>query len=217
MLGLWSTLAFMSEKISKDRFRHYDSPLEATPPKYPQPPVVPNKPVPLKVKWPKRRKYKYRIMLSTLLLLIIIGVAGTLAYRDRTTSPVPKTISQSITFPVYYPDPKKLPAGYTLDLSSFSTPVKNGVTYWVNYGKGNKIVFSIQRKPSNGELQTFDGNYLPLEISYQTPVGMAEIGAYNLKTLVSLPTNSSAWVIITAPPNIDQGQLEQILSIMKKD
>jgi hypothetical protein len=156
-------------------------------------------------------------MLSALLLIIIIGVAGTLAYWGRTASPVPKTISQSVTFPIYYPDPNKLPAGYTLDLRSFSAPVKNGVTYWVNYGKGSRIVFSIQQKPSENELQTFAGNYLPLEIPYQTPVGLAEIGAYNLKTLVSLPTNGSAWVVITAPPNIDQGQLEQILSIMKKD
>jgi hypothetical protein len=208
----------MSEMPTRDRFRRYEDSPEVTPLVTPRPPALSSIPVLPKAKRTRRRNNKYRIIASTLLLLIIIGAAaGTYLYRDRITSPVPKNISQSVSFPIYYPDPKKLPAGYTLDLRSFNAPVKNGVTYWVTYGKGNKIVFSIQQKPSSEELQTFNGNYLPLKISYQTPVGLAEIGAYNLKTLVSLPTNSSTWVIITAPPNIDQGQLEQILSIMKKD
>lgn len=159
-----------------------------------------------------RKNKRLILILIGAILLILIGGFGTWFYVYKNSSLVPKSISQSVTFPVYYPNPKKLPKGYTLNLNSFKTPIKNGVTYTVSYGNGKKIVFSIQLKPSGSTIQTFVGNYMPLRTAYQTAVGEAEIGAYNLKTLVSLPTNSNSWIIITAPPNINQRQLEQVLS-----
>ena len=130
-------------------------------------------------------------------------------------NPVPSAVRQAVPFPVYYPDPEKLPAGYTLNQNSFSSPVKNGVTYSVSYGNGKKIVFSVQVKPSDTELQSFNSNYIPLRVEYQTPVGQAEVGAYHSKTLVSLPIINGPWIVITAPPDIDQGQLKQVLSTLK--
>lgn len=128
------------------------------------------------------------------------------------TSPVPKEVAQAVNFPVYYPDPKKLPAGYSLNTGSFSSPVKNGVSYSVSYGSGQKIVFSVQTKPSDNELQSFNGNYIPLRIDYQTPIGQAEIGAYHSQTLASLPVINGPWIVITAPSDINQDQLKQILN-----
>lgn len=131
------------------------------------------------------------------------------------TSPVPASIRSVAPFPVYYPEQKSLPPGYKLDVGSFSSPVKNGVAYKVTYDGAKQIVFSVQAKPSDSELQTFNSNYIPLRIDYQTPVGQAEIGAYHNGTLVSLPVINGPWIIITAPPDIDQGQLKQVLRSMR--
>lgn len=131
------------------------------------------------------------------------------------TSPVPVSIAHKVSFPIYYPDPGKLPAGYHLDDSSFASPVKNGVNYTVIYDGGKKMVFSVQAKPSDNDLQSFNSSYIPLRIDYQTPVGQAEIGAYHNQTLVSLPIVNGPWVIITAPPDINQDQLKQVLQAMR--
>jgi hypothetical protein len=130
-------------------------------------------------------------------------------------SPVPEAVAQAVNFPVYYPDPDKLPAGYTLNTGSFASPVKNGASFSVSYDNGKKIVFSVQTKPSDTELQTFNSSYIPLKVDYQTPVGQAEIGAYHNQTLVSLPVVNGPWVVITAPLDINQGQLKTVLSSLK--
>jgi hypothetical protein len=136
-------------------------------------------------------------------------------------SPVPVALAQSVNFPIYYPVQAKLPAGYTLDLSSFKRPVQNGVSYSVSYSHSKKLVFSLQPKPSASELQNFTANYIPLHNSYQTPTGQALLGAYDTKTgtetLVSLPTGSNTWIIITAPYDISQDQLKQVLSSLHKN
>jgi len=151
------------------------------------------------------------------------STAGWLLWRHRqiggkpitSTSPVPDSVSRSVNFPVYYPDQKKLPADYRLNSGSFTAPVKNGVNYSVSYGNGKKIVFSVQTKPADSELQTFNSSYIPLRVDYQTPVGQAEIGAYHNQTLASLPVVNGPWIVITAPPDINQNQLKQVLSSLK--
>jgi hypothetical protein len=175
-----------------------------------------------------KKRSERLISLALALLVVAGGITGawmhwhhTAAQTTANTSPVPKSVAQAVNFPVYYPDPQKLPAGYTLNTNSFTSPVKNGVTYSVSYDNGKKIVFSIQVKPTDSELQTFNSSYIPLRIDYQTPIGQAEIGAYNnhgdTQTLVSLPTKTNSWIIITAPYNIDQGNLKKVLSSLKTD
>lgn len=136
------------------------------------------------------------------------------------TSPVPKAISQAVSFPIYYPDSSKLPPGYRLSTASFTKPVNNGVSYSVVYDSGKKLVFSIQKKPSDNELESFKSNYIPLRIDYETPIGTAEIGAYNnhgdIQTLVSLPTKLDAWIIVTAPYDTNQDKLKQVLKSLRQ-
>jgi hypothetical protein len=152
------------------------------------------------------------------LLIVVVGIRW-VEWQHRYTSPVPKNIVQGVSFPIYYPVQKILPVGYTLDLNSFEQPRQNGISYMVSNNKGQKLVFSLQPKPSSSALQNFEANYIPLNNSYQTANGQALIGAYNTKTgietLVSLPTDSSTWVIITGPSNINQTQLKQVLSSLK--
>jgi hypothetical protein len=167
--------------------------------------------------------------LPWLVVVLVIAVMATGAWLHwrhhqahtlpKPASPVPAVVSRAVSFPVYYPDRAKLPVGYTLDLNSFKTPVKNGVTYSVSYGN-QKLVFSLQLKPSNNELESFKTNYIPLRIDYQTPIGLAEIGAYNnhgnVQTLISLPTKTNTWIIITGPYDTNQDKLKQVLSSLKQ-
>ena len=176
-----------------------------------------------------RTKKKILQIFLLLALLLVAGVGSTrwLHWHHKpiaspvSSSPVPKAVTQAVNFPVYYPDPKKLPAGYNLDQNSFTiSPKKNGVAYSVSYDNGKKIVFSVQTKPSDSELQSFNSNYIPLRIDYQTPAGQAEIGAYNnhgnVQTLVSLPTRTTAWIVVTAPYDTNQVKLKQVLSSLKQ-
>jgi hypothetical protein len=178
-------------------------------------PVEPPKPKARKPRWP---------WLVGMALILVIAAAAILSthHPNRaavSSSPVPANIVRAVNFKVYYPDQSKLPAGYTFDKNSFANPVSNGISYEVNYDNGKKIVFSLQSKPADNELQVFNSNYIPLRTDYQTAIGQAEIGAYNnhgkVQSLVSLPTHSSTWIVITAPYDIDQAALKQILNSLK--
>jgi len=161
------------------------------------------------------RQWRRKAAFALIGLVIVVGAAVWLA-TQRSSSPVPKNVAQKVSFPVYYPDQAKLPAGYRLDRNSFASPVKNGVAYDVVYAGGKKIVFSVQVKPSDNELQSFNSNYIPLRLDYQTKLGQAEIGAYRGQTLASLPIIDGPWIVLTAPPDINQGQLKQVIQAIRK-
>lgn len=170
------------------------------------------------------RKYLYA---GFVLVIICAGVILVgFAHRPKAksafaSSPVPPAISRAVGFLVYYPASDKLPRGYSLDKKSFIlSPQKNGVAYAVKYGDGNKIEITIQSKPSDSELQSATNNFIPLHNELQTPVGQAEIGAYNnhgqTETFVSLPVTNGPWIIMTAPYDIDQSQLKQVVLALRK-
>lgn len=165
---------------------------------------------------------RWLVYVIVLLVIAGLGLAGWAHWHKKTAAPqpaklVPLSISQAVNFPVYYPDQARLPAGYVFDTNSFRSPVENGVNYSINYGSGQRIVFTLQPKPSDSELKTFNASYIPLRTDFQTGIGQAEIGTYHQQTLASLPVAKGPWIVITAPPDIDQNQLKQVLQSLKKD
>ncbi|MDB5182323.1 MAG: hypothetical protein JWO47_107 [Candidatus Saccharibacteria bacterium] len=179
------------------------------------------------VKKPARTRKKAHGKLPVILasvfgtLLVLGGGYGAWVFLHRVVSPVPKAIRASVNFPVYYPDQKKLPVGYTLDLHSFKNPHPNTLLYNVTYGNGKKLVFALQVKPSDDDIQSFYANLIPLRNKMDVPAGHAEIGAYNnggkidTQSVISLPTATNTWIIITGPGDIDQGQLKQVLTSIR--
>lgn len=163
----------------------------------------------------QRKLRPYLIWPIASLLLILIGV-GVFFYHSSkkhptVIDPVPLSIRQTAKFPIYYPDQSKLPADYHLDTASF-TASKLVVVYKVNYDNGKqKLVFSVEQKPSSSDIQDFYKTHLPLSSTIDTPIGTATIGAIGQRTVVSLPTTSNAWLLITGPPKIDAAQLKQVL------
>ncbi len=170
----------------------------------------------------RSKKSNRKLKMAIICFVIAAGIAcaGGWLYANSTKSPVPKNLSESVNFPVYYPDIKKLPNGYTLNKGSFTSPEKGVIIYSVNYGDGKKLIFSTQQQPSDSKIQSFYSNYIPLRNKMGTNLGEAEVGAYgtekNLKTVVSLPTNNKTWLIITAPYDINQDQLKQVLNSLQK-
>lgn len=164
---------------------------------------------------PSKRLLPYSVA-AMVTLCIPLGVwlfqRNTTKTTPISTSIVPDSIIKSVSYKIYYPNQAKLPKGYTFDKGSFSTPVKNGVTYAVNYPGNNKIVFSLQSKPSDSELQSFKANFIPLSNEVRTSLGQADIGAYNQQTLVSFPLNDGPWIVITAPSDINQDRLKEVLN-----
>jgi hypothetical protein len=154
-------------------------------------------------------------------LLVLSGGYGGWFYLHRSVNPVPAKFRKDLTFTVFYPDKKKLPAGYVLDENSFSNPHDNTLLYRVTYGDGKKLTFALQVKPSADDIESFYANLIPLRNKMDVPAGHAEIGAYNnagkidTQSVVSLPTETNTWIIITGPADIDQGQLKQVLESIR--
>jgi hypothetical protein len=162
-----------------------------------------------------RNRLKKYLILLTLIILIAAGFS-LWQHKQQTKSPVPANIQKAVPYQIYYPDKTRLPQGYYIDQTSFANPVKNGVTYSVVDPSNRKLVFSLQQRPSDNDLTSFYGSYIPVKIELDTDNGKAESGIYNQKSLISLPIRDGPWVIITAPKDINQAQLKQILSSLKK-
>jgi len=151
-----------------------------------------------------------------LIVIIIVFLLISVFHMHRsvkTFDPVPGNIRRQVNFNIYYPNPNKLPTGYKLNLNSFQSS-NQIVLYTVSYGNGNRLIFTIQQKPSDSSLKTFYKVHLPLTIPIQTSVGDAALGALNNETVVSLPTNTNAWILMTAPLNANQSQLKQVIKSM---
>lgn len=156
-----------------------------------------------------------------IIFAIIIVVGGSLiaiwaihaAPNNKVSDPVPSDISHKIAFNIYFPDQAKLPAGYTLDTSSFSI-TKHILIYTVSFGNNQQLFFSVQPKPSANAIQSFYKTRMPITISVATDIGTAAIGVLNNETVGSLPTNTNAWVLVTAPLQVNQSQFKQVLRAM---
>jgi hypothetical protein len=82
-----------------------------------------------------------------------------------------------------------------LDVSSFNIPADNVVLYSLKYAQGNKLVFSIQHKPSNADISTFVNQRMPIRIEFSTKLGRASLGIIGQQAVVSLPTNDNLWIL----------------------
>lgn len=172
-----------------------------------------------------RSDKKILLGLTLCILLGAVLVGGFFGVRlirrsAKPESPVPTSISSGVSFPIYYPDEKKLPSGYSLDQSSFSVQQK-GVLYRVNKDSSIKLTFSVQAKPVDSEIQNFYTNIIPLRNHLLSSLGPVEVGAYNnkgtIQSVISIPISTDpTWVIITGPQDLAEDDIKQIVESLKK-
>jgi hypothetical protein len=152
---------------------------------------------------------------AVLIVLILAGVVSVAWFSWPKNSAVPSKYRHAFSFPVYYPAARKIPSGYFLNTDSFTSPTNNVLLYSVRHGR-DKIVFSLQQKPSANELSDFNTQRIPLHTDIHTALGTAVVGAIGNQSITSLPTQDNTWIIITAPYNQNQGQLNQLMNSLKK-
>lgn len=168
-------------------------------------------------------KQRARGKKSVVVLVLILAVAGLILGVHKitggNTSLVPKNIQKSVNFSIYYPDTKKIPAGYNLDIQSFRLAQPGVVLFAVTYAGGKSIIFSEQQQPSNNDMDKFISSYIPVNTTQQLALGQAKIGAYgsvpNVRTVASLPIHGT-WLIVTAPADVSQDDLVNILQALTK-
>ncbi len=176
---------------------------------------------PRKIRRSSKNKWFF-IFIASLIIIISLNIYGYRKIKVRpkvTISSVPEisqSLKQSVPFDIYYPDQNKLPKGYVLDKNSLSTS-KHAVVYTIKFESNKKLVVTVQAKSSDKDISDFYAHTMPLHIDVNTPIGKATIGAINLKNVVSLPTKTNSWLIISVPADTNQDQLKNVLQSFKKN
>jgi hypothetical protein len=157
----------------------------------------------------------FRIRAIALILIFLIAVGGTIFSVVHHTSPISEVIKKQVKFDVYYPDPAKIPAGYSVDYSDISvTP--QALIYTINGHALLKLFVSEQTKPPEVQLHYFYTNQMQLHTDIKTNVGTAAVGAIGAQTVVSLPTNTNTWLLISANQPETAASLRQILVAFRR-
>lgn len=164
---------------------------------------------------PSRKIKRWYFVVPGVAIVIIVIVGSVIWFATRQPSgtlpyPIPKSEAKQLGFDIYYPSQKLLPAGYTLNAGSFDT-TNQVLIYSVSYGANQKIIFSDQAKPNSNQILQFVNDNIPLNTSLETNVGLATIGAIKTRAVISMPSNTDTWLIITAPGTINQAILNQVL------
>ncbi len=160
----------------------------------------------------------FRWWYVALIALILVGGSVGLVYmllRTSTACNFPSSVRRDASIQLYCPEQAKLPQGVISNTAS-ATIDSGAVLYSLQDGSSTLAV-SLQRKPSADKLNNFVINLIPLHFSVDTPVGKAQTGVSNDQSLTTLPTNSSTWIIITAPKDYDLDRLTQILKSLRAD
>jgi hypothetical protein len=153
-------------------------------------------------------------------LLVLMAAFWIFSHGQGAPNPVPKDIRKAVSFKVYYPDEAKMPKGYVLDKSSFRKAEGSVVLFSISYDNGRSMVVSEQPQPPQDIIEKFKTSAIPVSNKVSTYLGQAAIGAYNngdkIQTVTSLPITNGPWLIITAPSDVNQDELKQVLQALKK-
>lgn len=184
-------------------------------------PISAGRIAPVRSSQSSRRLFSKRPTFLLLSAVVVIGlIIGLHNIVGGTTSLVPKDVQNSVDFSVYYPDIKKLPAGYSLDTKSFRLAQSGVVLFAITYGGNKNIAFSEEQQPSRNDIDKFISTYIPVNTTERLTSGRVKIGAYgsapNIRTVASLPIQNGPWLIITAPADINHADLIKVLQALGK-
>ena len=167
----------------------------------------------------KQRTRRSWAATSTLLVGILLVGAPSWYFLKTPPSPVPSDIRRNAGFRVYYPEQGRLPSGYSLDMASFRLAQPGVVIFSLQVGT-QRLIFSEEQTPDTSVMDKFTSSYIPLHTEIATALGKAEMGAAGqgaqLQTVVSLPISKGPWLIMTAPANTKQSDVQRILQSLVK-
>lgn len=159
-----------------------------------------------------RKSHKWLwIGLITGVVVLIAGAGSYYYFVMRSSSPIPKNISQQAVYPLYYP--KKMPQGYIIDKKSFKYEQRQ-VSYTLTASKQPKILVTIQPKPATLDLDEFTNN-LPGKIGVLTPYGTAAVGISGPSKIGSL-VSGDVWIFITTTNKVSDQNMKTIVSSLQQ-
>lgn len=162
------------------------------------------------------KKSKQRIWRKVVIFAAIIAAlagAGVYAYpKYFGPNPFPSNIQQNASLSLLYP--AKLPVGYQVDKTSFN--LDNGILIYSAANGDKKMVFTLQKTPSNFDFTSFYKQQLSGTQQFQTTYGQATIGKNNGHYLGSLPAGDT-WVLLsTNSPAVSIDDMSVALQNLKK-
>lgn len=146
-------------------------------------------------------------------VLLVLGssvIAFSLIHKPSTdTSPLPASLVSQLSYPVYYPDPAKLPAGY--QYAGNSANVSEGVLLYELSNQEKKIVVVTHPSPGrNVGLQGVVG-FDPFE----TPLGTAYVGKQKTGPSAILDTGKSM-INISGSRDIPQDVINTVVRHLRQ-
>jgi len=144
--------------------------------------------------------------LLCLLLVLALALFGTWLYiKNKDKGPLPKSVEQSVSFPIYYPSP--VPAGYIYKKGSAS--FQKGILFYTLSSGSQDSLVSEQAIPQNPP----DLNSLTGFKKFQTIAGDAVIGTNLGKPVVIILSNTTL-ISITGSQNTPKDALTRLAASM---
>jgi hypothetical protein len=166
-----------------------------------------------------RKKILFFAVLGSALLALGAFAAYSTSRHASPTSHVrcdfPALLHKETSFPLFCVDPQKLPKG-AVSHAARASGNRETVLFAIQDGQQTLSV-SQQHKPPQDQLVNFVSNVIPLHFEVNTSVGKAYVGVSQKKTLVSLPTKDTTWILVTAPENYDPDKMTNVLQAFTKD
>jgi hypothetical protein len=167
---------------------------------------------------PPLRRFRRRGLGLIAVLVLAAAIAAVVFLRTRPAATplptIPPGISSRVQIALYYP--ATLPAGLSVDRSSFQVPQRDVVVFVVQSARG-RIAVSEQARPSAA---TFDmNNFYNTKVSnstqFLTSAGQGTVGQLADGRQFGSLLAPQTWIIVTAPAQVDPSELQAILNAMR--
>ena len=145
-----------------------------------------------------------RVALGAVIIVLLGGAsAAGWAYVNKNSSPFSKTIRQTASFPLYYP--QHIP----IDKKSIQlTNSTNLLSYSLHY-QGNIMYVTVQPIPEGFDFNSFNKQIIGSS-QFLTGAGTATVGKFSGKMIGSLVTINS-WVFVSTTLNARAADVSNLL------
>lgn len=114
-------------------------------------------------------------------------------------SPFTEQQKSALGVPLYYPS--RLSGDFKIETGSITQPEKDVIIYVVSDDKGGRFNISLQRQPTNLNLEPLHASLTGLH-DIQTKLGTFKVGSAPDGTLMANITTGQTWVIISGNKSI---------------
>lgn len=163
---------------------------------------------------PQTHRNLKKPVLTALIIVGVIGLAGAAYAYFRPSHPKPSQAAasiqlngQQISIPVYYPH--NLPSGYTYN--NDPKLLKTNVLYFSVTGPGKQTYYVTQQAiPASFDFTAFNKKFLNPD-NFSSDAGTVTAGGVGANMIASIRTNKNTWIIINASATSPLTELETVI------